>query len=65
MKRAEKQRTSYVASLKNFIRYKEKIMKKTYGILEIEITVLEEEDVVRTSPNYGKDETDDYGNDVW
>lgn len=40
-------------------------MKKTYGILEIQITVLDEEDVVRTSPNYGKDETDDYGNDVW
>ncbi len=40
-------------------------MKKTYGMLEIEITVLDEADVVRTSPNYGKDETDDYGNDVW
>ena len=40
-------------------------MKKTYGILEIELTVLDETDVVRTSPNYNSDGTDDYGNDVW
>lgn len=39
-------------------------MKKCYDEPLMNITLCEEE-VVRTSPVYGKDGTDDYGFDFW
>ena len=39
-------------------------MAKEYTALEIEILVLYE-DVVRTSSDYGNDEDDNWGIDIW
>lgn len=39
-------------------------MKKQYNLPEMEILLIEEE-IVRTSPNYGSDSTDDWGDDIW
>ena len=39
-------------------------MVKKYTTFEIEILLLYEE-VVRTSPNYGNDDEDNWGTDIW
>ena len=39
-------------------------MEKKYILPEIEIVLIEEE-IVRTSPTYGSDSSDNWGNDIW
>lgn len=40
-------------------------MKRFYNEPFMEITQCEETDIVRTSPTYGTEGTDDYGFDFW